>query len=105
MVPPELTVKPSSNASETLTPRGMGGDADLRQIKATLGRQMALIGGFNQQAGFERGTAEVIRRQIEQCWEHAGPDGGYIMAASDHFFEGTPANIQTYVEIAKEFRY
>ena len=101
----ELIKQIGCNASETLTPRGMGGDADLRQIKATLGRQMALIGGFNQQAGFERGTAEVIRRQIEQCWEHAGPDGGYIMAASDHFFEGAPANIQTYVEIAKEFRY
>jgi hypothetical protein len=27
------------------------------------------------------------------------------MAASDHFFEGSTENIQTYVEIAKEFRY
>lgn len=93
------------DASETLTPRGMGGDADLRRIKTTLGGEMALIGGFNQQAGFERGTPEVIRQQIETCWEQAGPDGGYIMAASDHFFEGDPENIRTYVEIAKEFHY
>ena len=93
------------DASETLTPRGMGGDADLRKIKETIGGEMALIGGFNQQAGFEQGSPEVIRKQIETCWEQAAPNGGYIMAASDHFFEGSPENIKTYVEIAKEFRY
>jgi uroporphyrinogen-III decarboxylase len=101
----ELIKQTGCNASETLTPRGMGGDADLRRIKATLGDQMALIGGFNQQVGFERGTPEAIRRQIELCWQQAGPEGGYIMAASDHFFEGSVDNIRTYVEIAKEFRY
>jgi hypothetical protein len=66
---------------------------------------MALIGGFNQQAGFEQGTPEVIRKQIETCWEQVGVNGGYIIAASDHFFESSPENIKTYVEIAKEFRY
>ena len=55
--------------------------------------------------GFERGTPKTIRRQIEMCWEQAGPGGAYIMAASDHFFEGDPENIRTYVEIAREFRY
>ncbi len=66
---------------------------------------MCLIGGFDQQKGFENGNSEAIRKLIEKCWEDAGPDGGYIMAASDHFFEGSPENIQTYVDIAKEFRY
>jgi uroporphyrinogen-III decarboxylase len=93
------------DASETLTPPDMGGDADLRKIKQTLGDTMCLIGGFDQQKGFENGNPEAIRKLIEKCWEEAGPDGGYIMAASDHFFEGSPENIQTYVEIAKEFCY
>jgi len=83
----------------------MGGDADLRKIKEALGDTMCLIGGFDQQQGFRLGTPEKIREQIEMCWEQAGPNGGYIMAASDHFFEGDPENIQTYVDIAKEFRY
>jgi hypothetical protein len=39
------------------------------------------------------------------CWRQAGLNGGYIMAASDHFFEGSVENIKTYVEIAREFRY
>ncbi len=101
----DLIKQMGCDASETLTPRGMGGDADLRQIKSTLGGQMALVGGFNQQAGFERGTPENIRRQVEQCWEQAGANGGYVMAASDHFFEGSVDSIQTYVDIAREFRY
>jgi len=101
----ELIKQIGCDASETLTPRDMGGDADLRKIKETLGDTMALIGGFNQKTGFERGNPQVIRRQIEHIWEAAAKDGGYIMAASDHFFEGDPENIRTYVEIAKEFRY
>jgi uroporphyrinogen-III decarboxylase len=101
----DLVKQIGCDASETLTPRGMGGDADLGKIKATLGDTMALIGGFNQQAGFERGTPQNIRQQIAMCWEQAAPQGGYIMAASDHFFEGSPENIRTYVETAKEFRY
>ncbi len=101
----ELVKETGCDASETLTPPGMGGDADLRKIKEVLGDSMCLIGGFDQQQGFERGTPERIRQQIEMCWEQAGPNGGYIMAASDHFFEGDPENIRTYVEIAREFRY
>ena len=101
----DLVKQTGCDATETLTPPDMGGDADLREIKETLGDSMCLIGGFDQQQGFEQGTPEKIRQQIEMCWEQAGPGGGYIMAASDHFFEGDPENIRTYVEIAKEFRY
>lgn len=101
----DLVKETGCDASETLTPPEMGGDADLRKIKEVLGDSMCLIGGFDQQQGFERGSSENIRQQIEKCWEQAGPGGGYIMAASDHFFEGETENIQTYVDIAKEFRY
>ena len=101
----DLIKRIGADASETLTPRGMGGDADLRAIKAALGGDMALIGGFDQRAGFGEGSPAVIRQQIESCWEQVGRDGGYIMGASDHFFEGDPENIRTYVEIAREYGY
>jgi uroporphyrinogen decarboxylase len=101
----QLVAETGADASETLTPKGMGGDADLRKIREVLGGRMALIGGFNQKDGFEYGTPENIRAQIERIWEDAGQYGGYIMAASDHFFEGDPENLNTYVEMAKEFRY
>jgi len=101
----ELIPQTGADASETLTPRGMGGDADLVKIRQTLGGKLALIGGFNQKDGFENGTPENIRAQIQRIWEQVGQYGGYIMAASDHFFEGDPANLKTYVDIAKEFIY
>ena len=101
----DLIKQIGADASETLTPVEMGGDADLRKIKSVLGNDMALIGGFNQVAGFRHGNRAVIGQQIEACWEQAGKDGGYIMGASDHFFEGDPENIRAYVEIAREYRY
>ena len=101
----DLVKQVGADASETLTPTGMGGDADLRAIKAALGDEMALIGGFNQQTGFRNGNPVVIREQIETCWEQAGRDGGFILGASDHFFAGEPENIRAFVEIAREFRY
>lgn len=99
----ELLREIGADASETLTPSTMHGDANLRRIKEVLGGRMCVIGGFDQQAGFERGTN--IRPQIEKIWEQAASAGGYIMAASDHFFEGDPENIRQYVEIARGFRY
>jgi uroporphyrinogen decarboxylase len=99
----ELIKQIGADASETLTPPSMHGDADLGRIKDVMSPQMALIGGFDQQTGFERGTN--IRPQIETIWEKAASRGGYVMAASDHFFEGEPEHIREYVRVAREFRY
>jgi uroporphyrinogen decarboxylase len=101
----DLVRQTGADASETLTPPGMGGDVNLAKVQATLGGKLCLIGGFNQKDGFERGTPASIRSQIENIWERVGQYGGYIMGASDHFFEGAPENIQAFVDIAKEFRY
>jgi uroporphyrinogen-III decarboxylase len=101
----ELIPETGADASETLTPRGMGGDADLAEIRRVMGGKLALIGGFNQKDGFENGTPQNIRAQVQKIWEQAACHGGYIMAASDHFFEGDPENIRTYVGIAREFCY
>lgn len=100
-----LIKRTGCDASETLTPVGMGGDADLPNIKSVLGDTMCLIGGFDQQKGFEKGNRDTIATLVRKCWQEAAQGGGYIMAASDHFFEGDPANIHHYVELAKECRY
>lgn len=97
----ELIREIPATASETLTPSAMGGDADLKKIKEVLGPHMALIGGYNQNLGFERGNRERVEELVLQCFEEAGPGGGYIMAASDHFFEGDVETIKAYVDIAK----
>lgn len=101
----ELVKQIRPDASETLTPRGMGGDADLARMREVFGGSLSMIGGFNQKDGFENGTPENIRRQIENIWEQAARYGGFIMGASDHFFEGEPENIRAFAEIAREFVY
>ncbi|MCE5306394.1 MAG: hypothetical protein LLG20_02015 [Acidobacteriales bacterium] len=105
MAQAHLIPETRADASETLTPPGMGGDVDLKKIYSIMGGKLCLIGGFSQKDGFERGTPANIRAQIEHIWQDAAQYGGYIMGASDHFFEGEPENIQTFVDIAKEFRY
>lgn len=101
----DLIEQVGADASETLTPSEMGGDADLRRIKKVLGSKMCLIGGFNQKDGFERGNPGKVHSLVRKCFEEAGCDGGYIMACSDHFFEGNPENIKAYVEAAWECQY
>jgi len=99
----ELIRQIGADASETLTPRGMHGDANLAKMREVLGPHLCLIGGFDQQTGFERGSD--ICGQIQAIWEQVGRHGGYIMGASDHFFEGEPEHIRRYVETAKQFTY
>jgi len=89
---------------ETMTPPSMGGNADIAEANRRVGDRLFFIGGFDQQAGFERGTPEEARRLVFAC--HAGrPNGGYICCPSDHFFHGAPENIQAFADAAKECRY
>ena len=101
----ELIKETNATASETLSPEDMGGDAELEEINRVLGGDMALIGGFNQKKGFQEGDESTVRNIVKKCFKEAGSGGGYIMAASDHFFEGKPENIKAYTDIAREFTY
>ena len=60
--------------------------------------------GFDQQAGFERGTPQNARDQVHTLFSEK-PQGGYICCASDHFFHGDPENLQAFVDAAKECVY
>lgn len=89
---------------ETMTPPGMGGNTDLANAAKRVGDRLFFVGGFDQQAGFERGTPEDARKIVYEC-HAARPAGGYICCPSDHFFHGDPENVQAFADAARECRY
>jgi len=101
----ELIVENGCDASETLTPPGLGGDARPAEIKRRIGHQVALIGGVNQHHVLDCGTREEIRSEVFRLFAELGPGGGYILSPSDHFFETPPENMQHYADAARECRY
>ena len=101
----ELIVENHCDASETLTPMEIGGDAVPEEIKARIGDKVALIGGFNQSTILSDGTPEMVRDHVHDLFAKLGPGGGYIMSASDHFYDTSLDNIQAYVDAARECVY
>lgn len=101
----ETIVANGCDASETLTPPGMGGDARPAEIKQRIGGQVCLIGGVNQSQVLDCGTPEQIRAEVYELFRTLGPGGGYILSPSDHFFDTPPANLQLYADAARDCRY
>ena len=101
----ELVAECGADGLETMTPKAMGGDCDLAEASRRVGDQLFFIGGFDQNAGFEKGTPEVARQQVIDCFEATKDHAGYIIAPSDHFFFGDPENLQAFSDAVKECRY
>jgi uroporphyrinogen-III decarboxylase len=101
----DLVVETGADGLETMTPPAMGGDCDLPEASRRVGDKLFFIGGFDQNAGFERGTPEKARELVFQCFEATKDHAGYICAPSDHFFFGDPANVQAFADACKECRY
>ena len=101
----DLVVQNGADGLETMTPPAMGGDCDLREASRRVGDRLFFIGGFDQNAGFEKGTPEMARKLVFECFEATKDHAGYILAPSDHFFSGAPENIQAFVDAARECRY
>lgn len=101
----ETIVENGCDAAETLTPPGMGGDARHAELKQRIGGDVCLIGGLNQFQVLDCGTRESIHEEVFRLFADLGPNGGYIMSPSDHFFETPPENLQRYAEAASECRY
>lgn len=100
----ETVAENGADGLETMTPPSMGGDCDLAEANRRVGDRLFFIGGFDQNQGFEKGTPEIAARMVREL--HAAcPDGGYICCPSDHFFFGSPENIQAFVNAAKECLY
>jgi uroporphyrinogen decarboxylase len=101
----DLVVGTGADGLETMTPPEMGGDCNLAQASSRVGDRLFFIGGFDQNRGFERGTPEAARRLVMECFEATRDHAGYIIAPSDHFFHGDPANIQAFADAARECTY
>ena len=101
----DLVAANGTDGLETMTPPSMGGDCDLREASRRVGDKLFLMGGFDQNAGFERGTPETARKLVLDCFEATKDHAGYICVPSDHFFFGDPANIQAFADACKECRY
>lgn len=101
----ELVAESGTDGLETMTPKSMGGDCDLREASQRVGDRLFFIGGFDQNAGFERGTPEKVRKQVLECFEATKDHAGYIIAPSDHFFKGDPENLQAFSDAVKECLY
>ncbi len=101
----DVVVESGADGLETMTPPGMGGDCNLREASRRVGAELFFIGGFDQNAGFERGSPADARRLVIECFEATKDHAGYICCPSDHFFHGDPANVQAFADAAKECVY
>lgn len=95
------------DASETLSPIEIGGDIadkDIEMVREVLGSKKVLIGGIDQLTVLP-GSDETIRGEVFRKFSGYGCNGGYIMSASDHFFNLEPDRLRTYAKAAKECTY
>ncbi len=102
----ELIIQNETDASETLSPPGTGGNiANPDSIRLKFAGKVAMIGGLDQFNILTTGTAEDIRREVQRLFEGFGKDGGYICSASDHFFEVPVENLKAFAQAARECEY
>jgi uroporphyrinogen-III decarboxylase len=101
-----LLVQNGADASETLSPPGVGGNiTEPEKVRAVFGGKRAMIGGMDQFNILTAGTRAQIRAETHRLFEGFGKNGGYICAASDHFFETPPDNLRAFADAGRECVY
>lgn len=102
----DLIVENETDASETLSPPGTGGNiADPAVIRNAYQGKVAMIGGMDQFNILTSGSPEMIENEVQRLFQGFGPDGGYILSCSDHFFDTPPENLTAYANAAKACTY
>jgi uroporphyrinogen-III decarboxylase len=101
----DLIVENGCDASETLSPAGVGGDAVAEEIKRRIGDKVCLIGGMDQVNILSMGTPAEIRAEVHRLFEAFGPRGGYMLSASDHFFDAPVENLLAFARAGRECIY
>ncbi|HSW46227.1 MAG TPA: uroporphyrinogen decarboxylase family protein, partial [Phycisphaerae bacterium] len=102
----DLIVANETDASETLTPPGTGGNiTEPAKVREKFAGKVAVIGGMDQFNIVTDGTPEQIRAEVRRLFEGFGRDGGYILSMSDHFFETPPQKLKMYTDAARECTY
>ncbi len=102
----DLIDENGTDASETLSPPSVGGNiTDRNLVKKVLGNKCALIGGIDQYNILTSSTPQKINQEVHELFETYGAGGGYILSASDHFFDVPTENLQAYAAAARECSY
>ena len=101
----DLIVANGCDASETLSPPGVGGDTVPEEVKRRIGDKVCLIGGMDQINILTEGTRGQIRAETRRLFEALGAGGGYILSASDHFFHAPIENLRAFAQAAQECVY
>ncbi len=102
----DLIVENEADASETLTPPGCGGNiVEAAKVREAYAGRVAMIGGMDQFNVLTSGTPQQIGDEVKRLFEGFGRDGGYVMSASDHFFDTPPDNLRAFAAAAKECVY
>ena len=101
----ELIVENGTDASETLSPNAVGGDAIPAEIKRRIGGKVCLIGGMDQINILATQSPEEIKAEVNRLFEGYGACGGYMLSASDHFFEAPVENLRAFAEAGHACRY
>lgn len=80
------------------------GDCSLEELRATPGRQLALMGNLHTTNVMLTGTPEDVRRESLKAMLAAGVDGGFVLSTGDQCGRDTPEeNIFALIQTAKEF--
>jgi hypothetical protein len=101
----ERTVDMGVDAIETFTPKGMGGDTDLREAQKRIAGRACMIGGFDQLHFFTGCDERATRAEVRRCFEEAGAQGRYMLSPSDHFFDARPELLRAFSSEAAACRY
>ena len=102
----DLIIENETDVSETLSPSGTGGNITAPdKVREVYGGKVGMIGGMDQFNILTSGTAEQIRGEVHRLFDGFGRDGGYIMSASDHFFDAPVENLRTFADAARECTY
>jgi uroporphyrinogen decarboxylase len=102
----DLIVQNGTDASETLSPPGVGGNiTHPEKVRAVFAGKVAMIGGLDQFLILGDGTAKDIREEVQRLAEGFGSDGSYICSAADHFFEAPVENLKAFAAAARECVY
>jgi len=102
----DLIIQNETDASETLSPPGVGGNiTEPEKVQKAFTGKVSMIGGMDQFNILTEGSKEDITKEVHRLFETYGRDGGYIMSASDHFFETPVENLRAYFRAAEVCRY
>lgn len=103
----DLIVENGCDASETLSPKALGGDiedADILRVREALQPHVCMIGGMDQVNILGR-DQKTIEKEVRRLFEGYGEKGGYICSTSDHFFDTPRESLEHFARAAHGCRY